>query len=190
MLGLLSMMTTSLEKPTLEALEWELAQQQAHRNAALARWLRLLAEFDRRGDLAGDPVERWVAWRCGLPYRESAELVRVARALAELPVIRAAFERGELTLTKVRALTRVATPACEERLLRLGGVLTAPQLDRALRVYQRVTAAQAHRQHELEYVTYYWEDDGTLFLQTRLASEDGTLLVKAPDGARERLRDQ
>jgi 5-methylcytosine-specific restriction endonuclease McrA len=184
------MEATSLGKPKLEALESELAQQQAHMNAAAARWLGLLAEVDRRGDLAGDPLERWVAWRFGLSYREAAELVRVARALVELPVIRAAFERGELTYTKVRALTRVATPACEARLLRLGSVLTAPQLDRALRVYQRVTAAQAHRQHEYEYVSYYWDDDGTLFLQARLASEDGTLLVKALDAARERIRDQ
>jgi Domain of unknown function (DUF222)/HNH endonuclease len=174
----------------LQALESELAQQQAHMNAAMARWLRLLGEFDRRGDLAGDPLERWVAWRFGHSYREAAELVRVARALVELPVIRAAFERGELTLSKVRALTRVATPACEARLLRLACVLTAPQLDRALRVYQRVTAAQAQRQHEFEYVTHYWEDDGTLFLQARLAAEDGTLLVKALDAARERIRER
>jgi Domain of unknown function (DUF222)/HNH endonuclease len=108
----------------------------------------------------------------------------------ELPVIRAAFERGQLTLAKVRALTRVATPSCEERLLRLACVLTAAQLDRALRVYRRVTAAQAHRQHEFEYVAYHWEDDGTLFLQARLACEDGTLLVRALDAARERLRER
>ncbi len=116
--------------------------------------------------------------------------MRVARALAELPAIRAAFERGELTLAKVRALTRVATPACEQRLLQLACALTAPQLVRALRVYERVSAAQAGRQHELEYVSYHWDDDGSLVLQARLASEDGTLLVKALDAARERIRER
>ncbi len=116
--------------------------------------------------------------------------MRVSRALAELPVTRAAFERGELTFAKVRALTRVATPACEEQLLKLAGVLTAAQLARALRVYERVSAQQAGRQHELEYVSYYWDDDGSLVLQARLASEDGTVLVRALDAARERIRER
>ncbi len=157
-------------------------------NAAMARWLGLLAEYDQGSDVGGDPFERWVASRFGISDWEAAELVRVARALTVLPAIRAAFARGELTYTKVRALTRVATEASEERLLSLARVLTAPQLDRALRVYQRVSAAQARRQHELEYVSYYWDDDGSLVLHARLASEDGTLLIRALDAAKERIR--
>jgi uncharacterized protein DUF222 len=164
---------------TLQGLESELAQEQAHINAAVARWPGLLAEYDDRSDVGGDRFERWVAWRFGVSYWEAAELVRLARALRELPHIRDAFARGELTYTKVRALTRVATPSCEERLLSLASVLTAPQLDRALRLYQRVSTAQARRQHELEYVNYYWDDDGSLVLHARLASEDGTVLVRA-----------
>jgi Domain of unknown function (DUF222) len=175
------MKTTSVVEPRLQELEAELAQQQAHMNAATARWLALLADYDRRSDEVGTTFEGWVAWRFGVSYWEAAELVRVARALQELPAIRAAFERGELTYAKVRALTRVATPACEERLLPLARVLTPAQLARALRVYERVSAAQAGRQHELEYVTYFWDDDGSLALQARLASEDGTILVRALD---------
>ena len=181
-------MDNKVTNPKLEALESELAKQQAHMNAAMARWLGLLAEYDRGAKRGGETFEGWVAWRFGVCYWEAAELVRVARALAQLPVIRAAFERGELTYTKVRALTRVATPACEERLLPLACALTAPQLTRALRVYERVSAARAGRQHELEYVSYYWDDDGSLVLHARLASEDGTLLITALDAARTRIR--
>jgi Domain of unknown function (DUF222)/HNH endonuclease len=83
----------------------------------------------------------------------------------------------------------VATPANEERLLPLASLLTAPQLDRALRVYRRVSAAQAERQHELEYVNYYWDDDGSLVLYARLASEDGTVLIRALDAAKQRIRE-
>src|SRR5436190_23166701 len=108
------------------AIEDELAQLQAHMNAAMAKWLELVAEFDRISD--GDPVERWAAWRFGISPGEAREFVRVARALNELPVIRAAFGRGELTYAKVRALTRVATPECEARLVDLASVLTASQL--------------------------------------------------------------
>src|SRR3954464_10159892 len=39
--------------------------------------------------------------------------LRVARALADLPLVSAALERGELTFSAVRELTRVATGATE-----------------------------------------------------------------------------
>jgi hypothetical protein len=44
----------------------------------------------------------------------------VARALGTLPRLAQALARGELSYAKVRALTRVATPETEERLLAVG----------------------------------------------------------------------
>ena len=87
----------------------------------------------------------------------------------------------------MRALTRVANAASEEGLLELAGALTASQLERALRVYRRVAVADARESHELEFVDYYFEDDGSLYLRARLPAEDGTLLVKALEAARERV---
>jgi hypothetical protein len=174
----------------LDALEDELAELSAHINAATARWLDELGEFERRGGASFDGCERWLAWRCGVSPAEAREYVRVARALEELPAIRAVFARGELTYTKVRALTRVATPECEERLLELAGALTASQLERALRVYRRVTAAEARDSHAFEYVSYYWAEDGSLVLEARLPAEDGTLMVQALEAARERIRER
>jgi hypothetical protein len=81
-----------------------------------------------------------------------------------MPLTRAAFGRGELTFTKVRALTRVATASSEEGLLDLAGALTASQLERALRAFRRVAAEDAAVAHELEYVDYFVDDDGTLWL--------------------------
>jgi len=104
-----------------------------------------------------------------------------------LPATRAAFACGELTFTKVRALTRVATASSEEGLLELAGALTASQLERALRAFRRVAAEDAAHAHELEYVDYYLDDDGTLFLRARLAAEDGMLVVRALEAARERV---
>ena len=126
-------------------------------------------------------------WRCGITGREAREFLRVAEALQELPAIRAAFAQGELTLSKVRALTRVATGSSEESLLELAGALTAWQLERELRAFRRVAAEDAREAHELEYVDYYLDDEGTLFLRARLAAEDGTLLIKALEAARERV---
>jgi hypothetical protein len=43
------------------------------------------------------------------------EHVRVARTLRDLPVIRGEFAAGRLSYAKVRALTRIATPATDGR---------------------------------------------------------------------------
>ena len=88
----------------------KLATLTAHINAATARWVELVWAVSEEGALADD-LASWVAFRCGIPGREAREVVRVAEALQGLPAIRAAFARGGLTFAKVRALTRVATPA-------------------------------------------------------------------------------
>ena len=133
-------------------MEDEIATLAAHLNAATARWLELVSAFDEAGGAAIDGIERWLAFRCGLSTREAHEFVRVAGALHELPAIRGAFARGQLSFSKVRALTRVATPPSEEGLLELACALSASQLERALRAYRRVTAEEARQSHELEYV--------------------------------------
>jgi hypothetical protein len=170
-----------------ERLGNELSTLSAHLNAATARWLGLMRAFLQEGGAAGDDPARVLAFRCGIPTREARECIRVAEALQELPVIRAAFSRGELTFHKVRSLTRVATPASEERLLELAGALAASQLERALRAFRRIAAEQARETHALEYVDYHWAEDGSLYLRARLPAEDGTLLVKALEAARERV---
>lgn len=161
----------------------ELAELSAHLNAATARFLELMFEFCQASN---DPLA-FVAYRFGLTRREAREALRVAEALQELPVLRAAFGRGELSFTKVRALTRVATPVCEEGLVELAGALTASQLERALRAYHRVAVEQARHSHELEYVDWFFREDGSLILRARLAAEDGTLLVTALEAARDRI---
>ena len=153
-------------------LEDELATLSAHMSAATARWLELAWEIHEEG--SSDDLAGFLAYRCGITRREASEYLRVAEALEGLPVIRAAFSRGELTFTKVRALTRVATASCEAGLLELAAALTASQLERALRVFRRVAVAEARETHELEYVDYHFEEDGSLYLRARLAAEDGT----------------
>jgi hypothetical protein len=166
-----------------ERRDEELASLSAHLSAATARWLELAWEL--RGEV--DDPGRYLAFRCGITVREAREYLRVAEALQELPAIRVAFSRGELTFSKVRALTRVATASCEAGLLELAGMLTASQLERALRAFKRLASDDARRSHELEYVSYQFDEDGSLYLRARLPAEDGTLLVKAFEAARERV---
>ena len=53
----------------------------------------------------------------GLDLGAARERVRVARALGTLPLLAEALALGQLSYAKVRALTRVATPETEARLL-------------------------------------------------------------------------
>ena len=170
-----------------ERLENELSTLAAHINAATARWLELVVAFREQGGAAADDLACWLAFRCGVSTREARELVRVAEALRELPAIRAAFAGGELTLTKVRALSRVATPSSEEDLLDLARSLTASQLERALRAFRRLRRDDAGETHALEYVDYHWGEDGSLYLRARLPAEDGVVVVRALEAARERV---
>ena len=163
----------------------ELAVLTAHLSAATARWMELAWELRENGE-SDDPTG-FLAYRCGITRREAREYFRVAEALRELPEIRAAFSRGELTFTKVRSLTHVATPASEAGLLDLAGALTASQLERALRAFRRIVLEDVRDAHEREYVDYFFAEDGSLVLRARVVAEDGTLLVMALDAARERI---
>jgi hypothetical protein len=169
-----------------ERLEDELSTLTAHLNAGTARWLELAWELAREGGADDEPA-RYLAFRFGITGRDARERLRVAEALRELPAIRAAFGRGALTFTKVAALTRVATRESEEGLLDLARALTASQLERALRAFRRLATEEARESHELEYVDYHFAEDGSLYLRARLPAEEGTLVVKALEAARERV---
>ena len=116
---------TDLSGLSVDELEAELATLASHIYAGTCRWLELVGEIDRRGGWAEEgrgSCADWLAWRCALTPRAAREHVRVARRLPGLPLTRAAFARGELSYTKVRALTRVATAENEEGLLELARV--------------------------------------------------------------------
>jgi Domain of unknown function (DUF222) len=100
----------------------EIAELSAHLDAATARLLDLIREFDAcEGWNTGfRSCAAWLNWRVGLDIGAARKRVRVARALGSLPRLAQALARGELSYAKVRALTRVAIPETEERLLAVG----------------------------------------------------------------------
>lgn len=178
----------------IELIERELEELAAHINAGCARWLELVAEFDRREGWGGSgcrSTSEWVAWRCALNPRSAREHVRVARALADLPGIAAAFRSGELSYSKVRALTRIADAGSESGLLELARHATAAQLERMVRAARRVTAAEADDQHRASFLRWCWDDeDGTLRVEAKLPPDDGALFLRALEAARDALYEQ
>jgi Domain of unknown function (DUF222) len=176
---------------SIEELSEEIGAHAAHMAAGMCHHLELVAECERREAWAGwSSPASWLAWRCGLNGRTAREHVRVARVLEQLPLVHAAFARGELSYTKVRALARVGQAAREADLLNLASVLTAAQLEDLLGAFERVDTDQARKIHETEKFVIYWDDDGSLVVRGRLAPEDGALLVKAIEVTREQLWDR
>ena len=114
----------------------EIAELAALLEAATARLLDLIREFDAREGWGNGfkSCAHWLSWRVGYAPGAAREHVRVARALGSLPLLSKALTRGELSYAKVRELTRVATPETEERLLAVGRVGTAEHVERSFGV--------------------------------------------------------
>ena len=180
----------------LDRLGDEIAELSAHLDAATARLLDLIREFDARGGWNNGftSCAAWLTWRVGLAPGAAREHVRVARALGTLPRLAQALAHGELSYSKVRELTRVATAETEERLLKVGRAGTAEHVGRIVRGWRladlQAEAREATRQHASRSLYVYPNGDGTVRVRGRLTAEAGALLVKALAAARESLYQQ
>lgn len=168
------------EDLTTERLEAEITHLAAQLAAGTCRFLLMVAELDRR--------EAWKAWgarscadwlsrQCGLALATARDQVRVAHALPALPATTAAFEQGELSYSKVRALARVATPDNEEELVDLARNATASQLDRVVSASVAAAAPAADISAKRRLVVT--EEDGFGVLRGRLTPEQHAIVVRA-----------
>jgi hypothetical protein len=166
----------------LERLEAQICELAGHLAAATCRFLVLLADFDARRGWASwemSSCAQWLSWKCQLSSGTAREHVRVARALRGLPVIRGRFAAGRLSYAKVRALTRIATPATEAGLAELAGPMTANQLERFARAHRQVTQVEDAEARVRRRLTWRFEEDGSLSGTFRLPPLQGAVLLKA-----------
>jgi hypothetical protein len=186
-------MTINESATDLDRLGDEIADLATHLDAATARLLALLRDFDARGGWGSGFVScaHWLAWRTSLDLGAARERVRVARALGALPLLATALARGELSYAKVRALTRVATPANEPQMLKIGREGTAEQVERIVSAWRKVDRQAEARETALRHagrgLHLRQDDDGTVVLRARLTPEVGALVMKALAAARETL---
>jgi Domain of unknown function (DUF222)/HNH endonuclease len=166
----------------LERLEAQICELAGHLAAATCRFLVLLADFDARRGWASwemNSCAQWLSWKCQMSSGTAREHVRVARTLRELPIIRARFAAGRLSYAKVRALTRIATPATEAGLAELAGPMTANQLERFARAHRQVTQAGDADARVRRRLVWRFEEDGSLSGTFRLPPLQGAVLLKA-----------
>ena len=189
----------ALEDEDVERLGDTIAELAARIQAATYELLVLIREFDERagwndGFNGFRSCAHWLNWRTGLDLGAAREKVRVARALAELPHLSAAMQRGDLSYSKVRALTRVATPANETELLDFARCATAAHVERLVRAWRRVDrvaeAADNRRRQESRHLETWVDDDGMVVILGRLSPEVGAVVRCALEAAADRLHQE
>jgi hypothetical protein len=182
------------EQQTFVDLEAEITELWANLNAATYRFLLLLAEYDRTKGYERHGLvncAQWLNWMCGIGTVAAREKVRVARALENLPQISALFAKGELSYSKVRAMTRVATPATESALVNVALHGTASHVEKLVSKYRwterRDAGKLAHQRHLDRTLSYFFDGDDFV-IHGRLPPEVGMLVRKALEAAGDVLR--
>ena len=144
-------METSARAVELEGLESELATLAAHVDAATHRLLALVRRFDQLEGWAWTGAKssaHWLSWRIGIAPGAAREHVRVARALGELSKVDEAMRLGRLSYSKVRAITRVATPENEAALVEMGLAATGWQLEKICSGVRRMAGSRPEAHDE------------------------------------------
>jgi hypothetical protein len=177
----------------LEELGERIAELAAQISAATYELLVMLHDFDECGGWNGGfrSCAHWLGWRVGLDLGAAREKMRVARALVALPLLSEAMRRGEISYSKVRALTRIATPANEQDLLSFARAGTAAHVERLVRGMRRVDRIaegdDEKRSHASRHLRAYTDEDGMVVVTGRLAPEAGAALLRALDAGVEEL---
>jgi hypothetical protein len=162
--------------------------------AATREFLRALAVCDRHRDWAEEGFAScadWLAWRIGVTRNTANEKVRAARALEELPLISDAMAGGELSFSKVRALTRAATAENEAELLAYARTASTASLERLVRGWKtlgRLEEAKAERlRHRLRCFSVFPSEDGMYVVRGVVSPEVGAMLMRAVEAASDAL---
>ena len=162
--------------------------------AATREFLRALAESDRHRDWEAEgfgSCSEWLAWRIGITRDTAGEKVRAARALENLPLISKAMARGEVSFSKVRALTRAATPENEGDMLAYAKACSAASLERLVRGWKtlgRLDEERAERlRHRMRSFSVFPSNEGMYVVKGIVTPEVGALLMRAIEAASDAL---
>lgn len=162
--------------------------------SATRAFLAALVECERHRDWAAagfGSCAEWLAWRIGVTRNTANEKVRAALALEELPAISESMARGEISYSKVRALTRVATRENEAELLGFARGGSAANLERFVRSWRdldrRGEAVREQRRHGSRRFAVVPDGEGMYTLHGRLDPEVAALLMRAIEAASDAL---
>ena len=177
---------TLIIKTPIDELESEIVSLHSHLCAEEYQFLVKLREFDLRQGWRSyhfNHCAEWLNMKCGISLSTGREKLRVAKALFFLPHISGAYQNGELSYSKVRAMTRVASDTTEQELLGYARKATASQVDQhcaGLRnVQQKFSTPCANRAHDQRKFRVTPTLDGHFLLNGELPEESARLVLKA-----------
>ena len=177
---------------SIDELDRDIVNLAARINAATYELLVLIRQFDERAGWLKWGLQNcaeWLHYRCDLSMNAAREKVRVAHALKTLPDIAAAFATGDLSYSKVRAMTRAPGLCNEDELLSFALKTTTARVEERCRELRCGTAdslddaqrAIANRSLRISRNA----ERGTMTITVELPIETGELVAKAIDKARD-----
>ena len=180
-------------KGRLARLGDRIAELSARIQAATYELLVLIREFDEGQGWDGClSCAQWLSWRAGLAPGAAREHVRVARALGKLPKLSDAMRRGRISYSKVRAVTRVATPDNEDNLLYVCQAGTAAHVERIARAWRHIDRNAEQTEDRLRNagreLRTWVDEDGMVVVRGRLTPEVGAALRRALEAACDQSR--
>ena len=184
----IALLETTPQSTNLDAekLSAEITELCSYIYAAESRFLALIREFDEKGYWAQQGLcscAHWLNLKCGIGMNAAREKLRVAHALAELPKVSERFDKGQLSFSKVRAITRIADESNEEYLLMIADHGTAHHVEKLVSKYRTARRLQdvdiVRAQYNNREMSHYYDHDGCLVIKARLPAEQGALIVKA-----------
>ncbi|MFK7893535.1 MAG: DUF222 domain-containing protein [Granulosicoccus sp.] len=161
----------------------------------------LLPAFDRQRVWEADGYRSCASWmnaQCGMSPSAANDRCRVAYALETLPVICQLFRLGELSWSKVRALTRIATPENERQLAADALSMTASAIERMARQYRNTQTSsdiededeRAKRHYDRRYLLIRQDDNGMVRINASLPPLEGAAIVKSLARAEDEILQQ
>lgn len=166
----------------------------SHYYATEFQLLRYIRECERRGAELSQGMKstaHWLHARFGIALGAAREKVRVANALAELPAVSETLSRGQISYSKVRALTRIATPDNEAELLQYAHRSTAADMEELCKEYRQLEKLENPQwpaiQYRMRRLDWYWDEQGMLVIEGRLPPVEGALFIKLLEWQRDQL---
>lgn len=147
--------------------------------------LDVIAEIDRREGWRSDGAKsmvEWISFRLDKSHATAAEMLRVARALEDLPTLHEAYSSGHLDWDQLRRLTRVATSDNEAALLQETKALNLVQLDALVQRLRRVARSEAAERDRDRYLFIKTDPElGHVRFRGTLPDVEGALFKNAID---------
>jgi hypothetical protein len=182
-----TVVASAVQDRALSGVRAEFARFGHRWSTSLTQLISLGVRLDESGEWAldGSPTcAHWIAAVIDVEVGTAREWLRIGRALDDLPATTSAFHHGDVSFTKVRSLTRIATAANEAELLDIAGRTPAAHLGRALAAWsaRNDDELERHRRHRRERrLAWRTEPDGMVTASLRLMPEQAAVLIAGVD---------